>query len=41
VIVLPSYLLNVDDEDIGEDIGFANIILVLDSRSCMYRCCER
>lgn len=33
VIVEPSNLLNVDDADIGEEIGFASNILIFDSGS--------
>jgi hypothetical protein len=38
VIVGPSYLLKVDEADIGEEIGFAKSMLVLNNKSCMYHC---
>jgi hypothetical protein len=35
VIVGPSYLLKVDEANIGEEIGFAKSMLVLDNKSCI------
>lgn len=41
IIVEPSNLLKVEDADMGEEIGFANVIFVLERMSWMYLCCER
>jgi hypothetical protein len=41
VIVKPSNLLEGDEVVIREEIGLASVMLVFDSKSWTYLCCDR